>query len=140
MIRPGPPFVGSYGMNQWLFVPGGFGPGVWAGTSRQSLLGVDVFSLRSPGNIPLLLDSAAASGRFSGGPPPMEEANLNPFCINRHGGSINALFLDWSVRRVGLKDLWTLKWWQNFDTAGPWTKAGGVTPEQWPKWIRRFKD
>ena len=31
-------------------------------------------------------------------------------CINRHDGGINAVFLDWSVRKVGLKELWTLKW------------------------------
>jgi len=61
-------------------------------------------------------------------------------CINRHGGRINMLFLDWSVRPVGLKELWTLKWHSDFDTAGPWTRAGGVLPEDWPAWMRKFKD
>jgi prepilin-type processing-associated H-X9-DG protein len=60
--------------------------------------------------------------------------------MNRHDGGINALFLDWSVRKVGLKELWNLKWRKDWDTAGPWTKAGGVTPEAWPEWMRRFKD
>ena len=55
-------------------------------------------------------------------------------------GGINAAFLDWSVRKVGLKELWTLKWSRTFDTAGPWTKAGGVEPEDWPQWMRKFKD
>jgi hypothetical protein len=50
------------------------------------------------------------------------------------------VFLDWSVRKVGLKELWTLKWDREFDTAGPWTKAGGVRPGDWPEWMRRFKD
>jgi hypothetical protein len=50
------------------------------------------------------------------------------------------LFLDWSVRKVGLKELWTLKWYMSFDTKGPWTKAGGVMPDQWPKWMQKFKD
>ena len=50
------------------------------------------------------------------------------------------LFMDWSVRKVGLKELWTLKWNRQFDTTGPWTKAGGVDPSSWPEWIRRFKD
>jgi prepilin-type N-terminal cleavage/methylation domain-containing protein/prepilin-type processing-associated H-X9-DG protein len=62
------------------------------------------------------------------------------FCINRHDGHVNGLFLDWSVRKVGLKELWTLKWHKYFDTAGPWTRAGGVRPEDWPEWMRRFKD
>ena len=50
------------------------------------------------------------------------------------------LFMDWSVRKVGLKELWTLKWSRDFDTAGPWTLAGGVKPEDWPAWMQRFKD
>jgi hypothetical protein len=27
-----------------------------------------------------------------------------------------------------------------FDTANKWTRAGGVQPEDWPEWMRRFKD
>ncbi|MHC4354472.1 MAG: hypothetical protein ACYTE3_06020 [Planctomycetota bacterium] len=48
----------------------------------------------------------------------------------------------WTSRpeRVGLKELWTLKWYSEFDTAGPWTKAGGVQAEDWPRWMRKFKD
>ena len=71
-----------------------------------------------------------------GGRPP----DITYFCMDRHSGGINSLFLDWSVRKVGLKELWTLKWSDKFDTAGPWTKAGGVLPEDWPRWMRRFKD
>jgi prepilin-type processing-associated H-X9-DG protein len=61
-------------------------------------------------------------------------------CINRHNGAVNCLFLDWSARKVGLKELWTLKWHRQFNTAGPWTKAGGVRPEDWPEWMRNFKE
>jgi prepilin-type N-terminal cleavage/methylation domain-containing protein/prepilin-type processing-associated H-X9-DG protein len=61
-------------------------------------------------------------------------------CIDRHDGGINSLFMDWSVRKVGLKELWTLKWWSQYNTRGPWTKAGGARPEDWPQWMRRFKD
>ncbi|TKJ34262.1 MAG: hypothetical protein CEE38_18320 [Planctomycetes bacterium B3_Pla] len=62
------------------------------------------------------------------------------YCIDRHDGAINILFMDWSVRKVGLKELWTLKWHRNFDTAGPWTKTGGVQPDDWPEWMRKFRD
>ena len=55
-------------------------------------------------------------------------------------GGVNGLFLDWSVRKVGLKEPWTLKWYPEYDTAGPWTKAGGVKREDWPEWLRKFKD
>jgi len=61
-------------------------------------------------------------------------------CINRHEGAVSCLLVDGSVRKVGLKELWTLKWHRSFNTAGPWTKAGGVQREDWPAWIRDFKD
>ena len=50
------------------------------------------------------------------------------------------MFLDWSVRKVGLKELWTLKWASDFDRANRWTKAGGVQPDDWPKWMKDCKD
>jgi len=60
--------------------------------------------------------------------------------MNRHDGTVNYLFLDWSVRKVGLKELWTLKWHKLYNEDGPWTRRGGVRPEDWPEWMRRFKD
>ena len=48
-------------------------------------------------------------------------------------------FLDWSVRKVDLKELWTLKWHKTYMTDGPWTRAGGVTADQWPEWMRRIE-
>ena len=61
------------------------------------------------------------------------------FCINRHQEYINMLFMDWSVRKVGLKELWKLKWHRRFDTNGFWTRAGGVQQDDWPQWMREFK-
>ena len=60
--------------------------------------------------------------------------------FNRHDGGVNYLFMDWSVRKVGLKELWMLKGHPDFDTRGPWTKPGGIAPEDWPGWMRKFKD
>jgi prepilin-type N-terminal cleavage/methylation domain-containing protein/prepilin-type processing-associated H-X9-DG protein len=65
---------------------------------------------------------------------------MNHFCIDRHNGFCNLTFMDWSVRPVGLKELWTLKWNRNFDTSGPWTRAGGALTEDWPVWLRLYKD
>ncbi len=61
-------------------------------------------------------------------------------CINRHQGTVSTGFMDWSARRVGLKELYTLKWHKNYNTRGPWTIAGGVNDADWPDWIRPFKD
>jgi prepilin-type N-terminal cleavage/methylation domain-containing protein len=97
--------------------------------------------------VPLLLDSRWDNilPTHDDEPPPEDdvwvpESEMSDFCIDRHQGFINGLFCDNSVRRVGLKELWTLKWHRQFNTAGPWTKAGGVQPGDWPEWMRRFRD
>ena len=36
--------------------------------------------------------------------------NMRRFCMNRHKGFVNCLFLDFSARKVGLKELWRLNW------------------------------
>jgi prepilin-type processing-associated H-X9-DG protein len=100
-------------------------------------------------NIPLIFDSCWLYARFiEDAPPPPEDADsgissfshANPLCIDRHSGGINMVFMDFTVRKVGLKELWTLKWHGQYNTAGPWTRAGGVLPENWPKWLRNCKD
>jgi len=108
--------------------------------------------VKGASNVPMQLDSSLLESRLprDGGDPPecdaipdvllREEPWDTPSCINRHDGYVNGLFFDWSVRKVGLKELWTLKWHRQSNTAGPWTKAGGARPEDWPQWMRRFKD
>ena len=60
---------------------------------------------------------------------------------NRHNnGMINVLFMDWSIGKVGLKELWRFKWHRTFDIANAWTSLGQVRPEDWPKWMQGFKD
>lgn len=61
-------------------------------------------------------------------------------CINRHDGNVGCVFVDGTVRRVGLKELWTLKWHKSYNTAGPWTIAGGVQSSNWPQWLSPYKD
>ncbi len=65
---------------------------------------------------------------------------MNHFCIDRHNGFVNMLFMDWSIRNTGLKELWTLKWNRAYVTNGPWTKAGGAMPSDWPVWLRNYRD
>ncbi|MFQ6035634.1 MAG: hypothetical protein ACE5NM_07270, partial [Sedimentisphaerales bacterium] len=68
------------------------------------------------------------------------KGEMRTVCVDRHRLTQNCLFADWSARRVGLKELWTFKWHRNFDTSGPWTKDGGVLPDNWPIWMRNCKD
>ena len=58
------------------------------------------------------------------------------FCTDRHDGTLNAVFLDFSVRPVGLKELWILKWHQLYDTrANPpdWENVGNG-------WLAEYED
>jgi len=143
MTSPGRPFRCSYGLNGWLFSDR-FVSSDPSHYIRYRLPYTDIFSLKGRAKIPLLLDSRMPTSEpidiFEPPRRPGFGFGLAPFCINRHNEHINGLFLDWSVRKVGLKELWTLKWHLQFNTANPWTKAGGVQPEDWPKWMRGFKD
>ena len=102
--------------------------------------------------VPLFVDSWwwSAWPKHSDTPPPRENEGLpfpcgcrdsmRRFCMNRHSGTVNAAFLDGSTRRVGLKELWTLKWNTQFHPVNRWTLAGGVQPEDWPAWMRGFRE
>lgn len=143
LTEPGPPLCVSYGLNRWLFDrPVDFVPFAAPPPSYT-----DIYSLRRTASVPLLLDCMRHYGlpTTETPPPPYEDTlplqgAMAPFCLNRHNGHMNCLFLDWSIRKVGLKELWTLKWSEEFNTGGPWTQRGGVKPEDWPEWMRGFKD
>ncbi len=135
IITPPPRFRGSYGYNYYLFNKMEYDTSVSMDYSIH-WDGMDIFKFRNVAKIPVFLDSTM--------PDILVFSYFHPWsssaCINRHNGYVNGLFLDWSARRVGLKELWTLKWNKQFDTSNKWTKAGGMQPEDWPKWMRNFKD
>jgi prepilin-type N-terminal cleavage/methylation domain-containing protein len=108
-------------------------------------------SVKGAGYVPLLLDCDMMGGfpEHTDEPPPYDGCfdmggggfgELLRFCLNRHRMAINGLFLDCSVRRIDLKELWTLKWHRNFATNGPWTKVGGAEVGDWPDWMRGARD
>jgi len=122
---------GSYGKNSWC--------SQWehgaCQTGGQSCNWKTIDSVTGGQRVPLLLGCIflggfptpedyppAYEGRtfWSGGGP----GEMDRYCMNRHNGYVNGLFLDWSARKIGLKELWTLKWHRTFDINGPWTLAG----------------
>ena len=143
----------SYGANCWIYAAR---TGQTAIQSRPVEWNWKTADVKGGNNIPVFADAmwrgggpfyqngSAQSNRIR--PPQYDGEWVNAsgemmhFCIDRHNGSTNHLFMDWSIRTVGLKELWTLKWHRNFDTHGPWTRAGGVTQTDWPEWMRKFKD
>ena len=144
----------------------GQGPRVTSSYGRNLSVGYEVtrpgrlwetVDVEAADRIPFFFDCAAPTfSAVSGipglshdmGPPPQQEGYQGSMpgdwayqvCMNRHEGGINMVFLAASVRKVGLKELWTLKWRKDFDTANRWTIAGGVQPEDWPEWMRGFSD
>ena len=149
---------GSYGANLWIY---NSLPGQTAIQERPTKWNWKTPYVTGGSNIPVFADTMWRGGGpisgdlaetrpglgFERSKPPEYDGEwsgfkneMKHFCINRHNGGINHLFMDWSARKVGLKELWKLKWHREFNTDGPWTLAGGVIPPHWPKWMRGFKD
>ena len=129
----------SYGLNCWVYNPP---------PSRTEIQDRPTeYNWRTPNtigvaNVPLFADTMWRGG----GPWHHEEPpdyngqwrgydfEMGHFCIDRHGyGSVNHLFLDFSVRRVGLKELWKLKWHKK------WNPDNNPQPV-WTDWMKEFKD
>ncbi len=135
---------GSYGLSAWV-----------CDGDKGAVFGREAYwntpDVHAAGTIPVFMDclvtavwpdSNSVPPEFAGQPAAARtlREEMKNLCIDRHGNSTtNGLFLDWSVRPVGLKELWRLKWHRNFDVNGPWTK-NHVPPPAWPAWMRRFKD
>ncbi|MFC1762473.1 type II secretion system protein [Planctomycetota bacterium] len=143
----GKPFASSYGINQWLYnapsvVGGRVLNRVWKTANVKNAFEVPAFGdCAITGATPLDTDQPPAKpdnvgyvwGQSTG-------SEIRRFAQDRHEGYMNMLFLDWSVRRVGLKELWTLKFHREWDKNNRFTLAGGATAEDWPDWMQKFKD
>jgi len=142
---------GSYGMNGYAAKPT---PGIqanpWGYDTRNNWPSPNV---TGAAYIPLLLDCAwlggfpshednppQHDGQTQGSGPQGSNDEIRRYCMDRHRRGINGLLLDSAVRKITLKELWKLKWHQEFDTGGPWTLAGGVHPHDWPEWMRDMPD
>jgi prepilin-type N-terminal cleavage/methylation domain-containing protein len=99
------------------------------------------FTVKGAGNIPLFLDCADVDGwpHYTDEPPEfngeLQEELVNEmkrFCIDRHSGAINGVFLDQSVRRIKLKCLWKLKWNRGCQL--------NADPPVWTPWMTKFPE
>ncbi len=142
-------YIGSYGPNGWMCNPRATGnAGVWGRSPASDHWRTP--NVRGAYNVPLFTGSWWVDAwpretdqppSIIGGPPDRPNQNeMERNCVNRHDGFLNALFCDWSVRKVGVKELWILKWHRSYNINGPWTRASGAMPDDWPVWMRNFKD
>jgi len=151
--RDGSNYIGSYGPNGWMCNPPSTGSAsVWGRSPASDHWRTP--NARGAANIPLFQGQwwVDAWPRDTDQPPTIvdtpggaipDRPNVNEMervCVDRHDGFVNNVFCDFSARPVGLKELWTLKWHKSYDVRGPWTRAGGVVPSDWPVWMRKYKD
>ena len=144
-------YIGSYGVNGWMCNP------TASDISSGSIWGRSPVSaqwktpdMKGAAYVPIMLGAWFVDfwPREGDNPPEsnvghgdtVNKDEMNRVCVNRHDGFLNAVFCDYSVRSVGVKQLWTLKWSKSFNTQGIWTKAGGCDPASWPAWMRGFKE
>jgi prepilin-type N-terminal cleavage/methylation domain-containing protein len=116
-------FTGSFGMNRYV-------ENMQGGTMSTDAAYFRRADVKGGDKAPVLLDSQylyywpgadaeppAYNGDFS-------TPEMHWICIDRHMGYNNVVFLDYSARKVGLKELWTLKHSKTFNTCGSWTVCG----------------
>jgi prepilin-type N-terminal cleavage/methylation domain-containing protein/prepilin-type processing-associated H-X9-DG protein len=120
---------GSYGINSWMYNPGGGGGGNYYRkfTAAGNLTTAPVFAdCIWDGTTPLETDMPPTSKGWQ------SSDGLCEFALARHGGRnpANIAFLDGSARAVGLKQIWTLRW----TTQWAWDPAGA----RWPSWMSGY--
>jgi prepilin-type processing-associated H-X9-DG protein len=136
---------GSFGMNAWVCNP----PADQAEFESHNVARYNwrTFTIKGAGRVPLLGDEGWIDcwplvtddppaydgepyGQYSG------SMHMVRICINRHNGYVNWLFMDYSVRPVGLKELWHLPWHKRYDFDLVPTSA--YLNSQAP-WMKQFK-
>ncbi len=132
------PYHGSYGFNNWLYNPS---PGVTALKGNPTRKNWRYCNVDGAGYIPVFMDSWWQGGfpNSSSEPTPYNgwtgedrENEMKYFCTNHHGGYLNCLFMDWSTRKVAIKNLWDLKWHNEYDLRAP--------DPIWPAWMENLPE
>jgi prepilin-type N-terminal cleavage/methylation domain-containing protein len=138
---------GSYGMNAWVCNPPPDAPEFQGHNVAKK--NWRTFTTAGASQIPLLGDEQWIDcwPQAKDPVPPGDGEPWGPYanyghmvrvCLNRHDGYVNWVFMDYSVKSVGLKGLWKLRWHRNYD-------LDSVPPEEefntaGDGWMRRFKD
>ncbi|AQQ70418.1 putative major pilin subunit [Limihaloglobus sulfuriphilus] len=129
----------SYGANAWIASQSKSGAPLWIYDTSKFW---QKNNASKPQNVPVFMDCAL----FDGFPEDYDRApiqygvfnyGLGPnmmwrFAIDRHEGYVNCTFMDSSVRKIHIKELWELKWHRKFDTKRDYN--GG----RWPEWINKL--
>lgn len=137
-----PGMYGSYGMNGWAYNPLDTGvTGTYNTAPGDRPKYWRNINVKNADKIPLFADCMYDGAEPDQGDPPstikgvlITTSDMTRFCLDRHKGAINMTFMDGSVRRVDLKELWRLKWHRSFNT------NVNYPPTFWPDWMKGLKD
>ena len=135
------PLFGSYGINGWMSKPE---PGQSQVFGRPAANNWGTVNVRQAASVPVMLDCGIWDSwpLRTDEPPDVEDLavihgvlnnEIRRFCLPRHNGAVNGLFLDSSVKRVGLRRLWDLYWHRNYDMSIP-------PPNPWPQWMLKYQN
>jgi prepilin-type N-terminal cleavage/methylation domain-containing protein len=127
-------WLGSYGINQWVTRD--------YATVRDPELNWRTPNVREAAYVPMVMDGSKWSltplpqdsppeydgETYLANPPNIDE--MKGCCLNRHFGCVNIVFLDFHVDKVGLRELWLLKWHKQWPPDS-W-------PANWPLWMEHL--
>jgi hypothetical protein len=132
---------GSYGFNEWMCDPP---PSVTVIQTHETKNNWRTSETKGAGFIGIHGDQQWIDAWPDGKEPPLYEGipwgtggpenSMRRICINRHNRYVNWAFMDYSVRKLGLKQLWRIKWHRRYDlqVVVDWTIGTG--------WLRSYKD
>jgi prepilin-type N-terminal cleavage/methylation domain-containing protein len=130
---------GSYGLNGYVYNPPGDVSVIEGHPTSNNWRRGDV---KGAALIPLVTDNqwidhwphhADVPPEFDGQPWGTDGWNSSiRICLNRHEGNINSVYLDFSVRSIGLKSIWRQKWHRTYDI--------NFGLPDWPEWMKKFPE
>ncbi|HBG28030.1 MAG: hypothetical protein A2Y10_17540 [Planctomycetes bacterium GWF2_41_51] len=133
--------LGSYGLNEWVCNPPSSGEDIPTGSHGGPEKYWRNINVKGADKIPLMADSWFIGGwpnerskapEYDGHKDSAAEYEMGRFCLNRHNKNVGMVFIDNSARKVGLKELWHLKWHVGYNV--------NARSPIWPTWMRSFKD
>jgi prepilin-type N-terminal cleavage/methylation domain-containing protein/prepilin-type processing-associated H-X9-DG protein len=139
--------IGSYAFNEWCADPAEKCMYNWWNMNKDNA--IRKLTVEGAYNIPLVGDSVFADTAVQHGdaaPNDQEHEDdiydaywnrdaIKFYCIDRHKGGINMVFVDMNARHVGLRELWNLRWHKNFKMG-----LGPSGSNVWPSWTLKYKE
>ena len=139
-------YASSYGINNWVYNPPSSVTSMWGNPVANNWR--SVLDASAPYTVPLFLECYRWGGHPDSGNVPSAKRpetvaelwaaaggnDMNRFNLDRHQGRVNTVFLDSSVRKVTLRDLWGLKWHREYK---PGLEVARMEAARWPDWMKK---